>query len=80
MKNFFKKLAFVLALAMVVLAISPAANASAAAAPKLNTTGKKLYLEKDVATGNYKDYFTLKVWNNCYYPFYKRYCKSKSSW
>ncbi len=63
MKNFFKKLAFVLALAMVVLAIAPAANARAAAAPKLNTTGKKLYLEKDVATGNYKDYFTLKVWN-----------------
>lgn len=63
MKNFFKKLAFVLALAMVVLAIAPAANASAAAAPKLNTTGKKLYLEQDVATGNYKDYFTLKVWN-----------------
>lgn len=63
MKNFFKKLAFALALAMVVLAIAPAANASAAAAPKLNTTGKKLYLEQDVATGNYKDYFTLKVWN-----------------
>ena len=63
MKNFFKKLAFVLALAMVVLAIAPAANARAAAAPKLNTTGKKLYLEQDVATGNYKDYFTLKVWN-----------------
>ena len=63
MKNFFKKLALVLALAMVVLAIAPAANASAAAAPKLNTTGKKLYLEQDVATGNYKDYFTLKVWN-----------------
>ncbi|ABX43858.1 Ig-like domain-containing protein [Lachnoclostridium phytofermentans] len=63
MKNFFKKLAFVLALAMVVLAIAPAANASAATAPTLNTTGKKLYLEKDVATGNYKDYFTLKVWN-----------------
>lgn len=67
MKNFFKKLAFVLALAMVVLAIAPAANASAATAPTLNTTGKKLYLEKDVATGNYKDYFTLKVWNKADY-------------
>lgn len=63
MKNFFKKLAFVLALAMVVTAIAPAATASAAKAPVLNTTGKKLYLEKDVATGKYTNTFTLKVWN-----------------
>lgn len=63
MKNFFKKLAFVLALAMVVTAIAPAAKASAAKAPVLNTTGKKLYLEKDVATGQYTNTFTLKVWN-----------------
>lgn len=63
MKNFFKKLAFVLALAMVVTAVAPAASASAAKAPVLNTTSKKLYLEKDVATGKYTNTFTLKVWN-----------------
>lgn len=62
MKNFFKKLAFVLALAMVVTAIAPAAKASAAKAPVLNTTSKKIYIGGDY-TGKYSDKFTLKVWN-----------------
>jgi hypothetical protein len=43
-KNFFKKLSFVLALAMIVSVISPAASAFAAAAPKLNSTKKYLSL------------------------------------
>ena len=47
MKNFFKKLAFVLALAMVVTAIAPAAQASAAAQPTLNATSKKIYIDGD---------------------------------
>lgn len=62
MKNFLKKLAFVLALAMVVTAIAPAAQASAAAAPTLNATSKKIYIDGDY-TGKYSDTFTLKVWN-----------------
>lgn len=62
MKNFFKKLAFVLALAMVVTAIAPAAQASAAAQPTLNATSKKIYIDGDY-TGKYSDTFTLKVWN-----------------
>lgn len=62
MKNFFKKLAFVLALAMVVTAIAPAAKASAAAQPTLNVTSKKIYIDGDY-TGKYSDTFTLKVWN-----------------
>lgn len=62
MKNFFKKLAFVLALAMVVTAIAPAAKANAAKAPVLNATSKKIYIGGDY-TGKYSDTFTLKVWN-----------------
>ena len=62
MKSFFKKLAFVLALAMVVTAIAPAAQASAAAQPTLNATSKKIYIDGDY-TGKYSDTFTLKVWN-----------------
>ncbi len=45
MKNFFKKLSFVLALAMIVTAIAPAAGAFAASAPALSAKGTKyLYL------------------------------------
>ncbi len=41
-KNFFKKLSFVMALAMIVTALAPAAGVFAAAAPKLNA--KKVYI------------------------------------
>lgn len=43
-KNFFKKLSFVLALAMIVSVLAPAAGVFAAAAPKLNATKKYLHL------------------------------------
>ncbi len=46
-KNFFKKLSFVLALAMIVTALAPAAGAFAAKAPKLNASTKYLYLGVD---------------------------------
>ncbi len=46
-KNFFKKLSFVLALAMIVTALAPAAGAFAAKAPKLNASTKYLYLDQD---------------------------------
>lgn len=62
MKNLFKKLAFMLALMMVVGNTTPAAPVSAAAAPVLSTTGKVLYLDGD-ETGKISDTFTLKVWN-----------------
>ncbi len=62
MKNFFKKLAFVLALAMVVTAIAPAAKASAASSPTLKIEGKKLYLGGDV-TGNYGETYRF-TFNN----------------
>jgi len=63
MNNLFKKLAFMMALTMTVATAAPAAQASAAATPVLNTTSKKLYMETDVATGKYSNTFTLKVWN-----------------
>ena len=53
-KNFFKKLSFVLALAMIVTALAPAAGVFAKAAPKLNATSKYLYL--DVADKNEYDF------------------------
>jgi hypothetical protein len=43
-KNFFKKLSFVMALAMIISAIAPAASAFAAASPKLNADKKYLHL------------------------------------
>lgn len=43
-KNFFKKLSFVLALAMIVSVIAPASGAFAATTAKLNATKKTLYL------------------------------------
>ncbi len=46
-KNFFKKLSFVLALAMIVTALAPAAGAFAAAKPKLNAKEKTLFLSVD---------------------------------
>jgi hypothetical protein len=46
-KNFFKKLSFVLALAMIISMIAPAGAALAAAKPKLNATKKYLHLDKD---------------------------------
>ncbi len=45
MKNFFKKLSFVMALAMIISVIAPAAGAFAASAPALSAKGTKyLYL------------------------------------
>lgn len=46
-KNFFKKLSFVLALAMIVTALAPAAGVFAAAKPKLNSKDKTLFLSVD---------------------------------
>ncbi|MDF2538355.1 MAG: hypothetical protein K0S76_1376 [Herbinix sp.] len=46
-KNFFKKLSFVMALAMLVSVIAPATGAFAATAPKLNSVKKYLHLDKD---------------------------------
>ncbi|MHB8128868.1 MAG: Ig-like domain-containing protein [Mobilitalea sp.] len=46
-KNFFKKLSFVLALAMIISVIAPAAGAFAATAPKLNAKTKYLHLDKE---------------------------------
>lgn len=54
MKNFFKKLAFVLALAMIVTAIAPAGKASAAVKPSFKYTKKVLYIGGDM-TGAYGD-------------------------
>jgi hypothetical protein len=51
MKNLFKKLSFVLALAMIISTISPAAGALAATkAPKLNETKVYLHLDKEGAS------------------------------
>lgn len=44
MKNFFKKLAFVMALAMVITSLAPAAGVFAASAPKLNAKSATLLL------------------------------------
>lgn len=53
-KNFFKKLSFVLALAMIVSVLAPAAGVFAKAAPKLNA--KTVYLQLDVANKNEFDF------------------------
>ncbi|HHX11312.1 MAG TPA: hypothetical protein GX731_00695, partial [Clostridiales bacterium] len=45
-RNFFKKLSFVLASAMVLTTLAPASGALAAAGPKLNSTNKYLHLGK----------------------------------
>ena len=49
MKNFFKKLSFVMALAMIISVIAPAAGAFAASAPALTAKGTK-YLQLGDAT------------------------------
>jgi hypothetical protein len=46
-KNFFKKLSFVLASAMVLTAVAPASGVFAAKAPKLNSTDKYLHLGRE---------------------------------
>jgi len=46
-KNFFKKLSFVMALAMIVSIVAPAASAFAATTPSLYTTIKYLYLNDE---------------------------------
>jgi hypothetical protein len=53
-KNFFKKLSFVLALAMIVSVLAPATGVFAKAAPKLNAKTK--YLHLDVAKKNEFDF------------------------
>ena len=54
MKNFFKKLAFVLALAMVLVSVAPATANAAAKAPSLKKTSKILYIGGDI-TGTIPD-------------------------
>lgn len=54
MKNFFKKLAFVLAVALVMTTMVPATKASAATEPEFKYSGKVLYLGGDL-TGAYED-------------------------
>lgn len=51
-KNFFKKLSFVLALAMIISTVAPAAGAFAAAKPKLNSAKEYLFL----GSGNDEQY------------------------
>ncbi|ABX43859.1 Ig-like domain-containing protein [Lachnoclostridium phytofermentans] len=48
MKNFFKKLAFVLALAMVLVSVAPATANAATKAPSLKKTSKILYIGGDL--------------------------------
>lgn len=55
-KNFFKKLSFVMALAMIISVIAPAAGAFAATKSSLNATSKVLYL----GTKNNKFDFNIK--------------------
>jgi len=53
MKNYFKKLSFVMALAMLICAIAPAAGAFAAAGPALNSTKKYLHLSGETGPSEY---------------------------
>lgn len=46
-KSFFKKLSFILALAMIVTLVAPAAGAFAASSPALSSTKKYLFLGED---------------------------------
>lgn len=46
-KSFFKKLSFILALAMIVSLVAPAAGAFAASSPKLSSTKKYLFLGEE---------------------------------
>lgn len=60
MKNFFKKLAFVLALAMVLVSVAPATANAAAKAPSLKKTSKILYIGGDITgtiSDSYRFYF-----------------------
>jgi hypothetical protein len=52
-KNFFKKLSFVMALAMMVTMIAPAAGALAASGPALNSTKKYLHLSGITGASEY---------------------------
>lgn len=52
-KNFFKKLSFVLALAMIVSVIAPAAGVFAATGLKLNSTNKTLHLSGQPGKNKY---------------------------
>lgn len=54
MKNFFKKIAFVLALAMVLVSVAPATANAATKAPSLKKTSKILYIGGDL-TGTISD-------------------------
>ncbi len=56
-KNFFKKLSFILALAMIVTALAPASGVFAAAkAPKLSATSKTLHLDDPDRGANKYDF------------------------
>lgn len=62
MKNFFKKLAFVLSLAMVLTTLTPAAQASAASAPAFKNASKILYIGGDVSK-EYGETYTFQFKN-----------------
>lgn len=49
MKNFFKKLSFVMALALILTSLAPAGSASAASKMKMDKSSKILYLTEDNA-------------------------------
>lgn len=60
MKNFFKKIAFVLALAMVLVSVAPATANAATKAPSLKKTSKILYIGGDLTgtiSDSYRFYF-----------------------
>ncbi|MDF2514208.1 MAG: hypothetical protein K0S04_4074, partial [Herbinix sp.] len=52
-KNFFKKLSFVMALAMIISVIAPAAGAFAATGLRLNATSKTLFLGESTKSFNF---------------------------
>ncbi|HCL04401.1 MAG TPA: hypothetical protein DHW61_18665 [Lachnoclostridium phytofermentans] len=62
MKNFFKKIAFVLALAMVLVSVAPATANAATKAPSLKKTSKILYIGGDL-TGTISDSYRF-TFNN----------------
>jgi hypothetical protein len=66
-KNFFKKLSFVMALAMVLSTLAPAASAFAATSPSLNVTGTKyLYLNEEGKVSEYDFNIKNKVAGSTY--------------
>jgi len=65
-KNFFKKLSFVMALAMVLSTLAPAASAFAATSPSLKVTTKYLYLNEEGKASEYDFNIKNKVAGSTY--------------